>query len=140
MPSRPGPAPHTTPGGPNCVNFFYKTDRPSLTPGVRTQGAEIRTDFSVGLPVVHRLESRRRDEKEGHPGFGRHSFGNIGFPRPGRAFEEDGPAGGAAHSFLESAVGQEKVERLHDLFHHYLGAHYVGQSYSHFFRPVQDVR
>ena len=135
-----GPGPQATPGGANCVNFLDKTDRPALTPGVRSQGAEIRTDLAVGLPVVHRLESRRRDEKEGHPGFGRHSLGNIGLARPGRAFEEHGPAGGAAHSFLESAVGQEEVERLHDLFHHHLGAHYVGQSYAHLFRPVQHVR
>ncbi len=139
MPSRPR-RPHTAPGGPDGVYFLDEADGATFAPGIVAQGTEVRTDFAVGLPVVHRLESGRGHEQERHSGLRRHRLGDVGLARPGRPLEKHGPARGPAHPFLEGAVGQEEVERLHHFLDHGAGAHHVGQRHAHLFGAVQHVR
>ena len=127
------------PGAADGVELLDEPDGPALARGLAPQLLEVGADLAVGLPVEHRLEGRRRDEEEGHAGLGGHGLGHVRLARPGRALEEDGLAGGAAHLLVEGPVGQEEVERLGDLLDQPLGPAHVVEGHGQLVGPVEDV-
>ena len=135
----PGRRPHAGARRPDGVDLLDEPDGAALLAGRLAQRLEVGADLAVGLPVVHRLEGRRRHEQEGHAGLASHGLGHVGLPGAGRSLEEDGAAGRATHALTEGLEGEEQVERLHHLLDDHARAFDVGERHVDLTRAVEDV-
>ena len=136
----PAAATHAATGGPDGVDLLNEADGAALLAGVLAELLEERPDFAVGLPVVHRLEGRRRHEQEGDVGLLGHGLGHERLPRSGWPLEEHATPGGPAHGVAERLMGEEQVDGAHDLRLDGVDAHQVLQAHLRLTGPDERVR
>ena len=136
----PTAATHAATGSPDGVDLLDEADGAALLAGVLTELLEERSDFAVGLPVVHRLEGRRRHEQERDVGLLGHGLGHEGLPRSGWPLEEHATPGGPAHGVAERLMGEEQVDGAHHLRLDGVDAHQVLQAHLRLTRTDECVR
>ena len=122
------------------VELVDEADRAALLQRDLAQRAEVRADLAGGGALEAGVEGRAGREQERHVGLGRERLRRVRLAGARRALEQDAATGLAAQVLGEVTVGQEQVERVHDLVADGVDPDDVGQSDVQLLGPVDHVR
>ena len=122
------------------VELVDEPDRAALLERHLAQRPEVGADLPGCRTLEARVEGRAGGEQERHARLGRERLRGVGLAGTRRALEHHPAAGPAPEVLGQVAVGQEQVQRVHDLVADRVDADDVGQPDVELLGPVQHVR